>query len=909
MTALYPWVPSSNAAYTLFRRAVNRLSPQTRNTYPLPVLDGPFPVEQPESLVLHGECRQVDPFKYMEDLFDKRTQNYVRSEQRHFGLIDTKFDFKHSKARLWAELDAKVVITSREGGFDKGEERIGEYVYFTRVVPGGDPNAIGFYRKRFGEVDLLAEELINPTALQQHFGYAQCHVGICRVSQDGRYLAYTLSVEGGDRYICHVRSIDNASLFHVIRGRNIVSIEFGADNQFYYTESNDLNRPYKVILQEIRPGILPPPVELYRDDDEQFFVDVHKTKDNAYIIITSDSKLKSSALVLPASFPKIPHEIQDFFRENRPVEVASKEKWSWLEHYKSHFIIVVADQGPNNRVLYAREEVVFKYGKNTEWKVLVPYREDVQIVDIDLFQDRIVLYESHFAFERINHIRIINCDKGLDGAARESRSDDLVLHFPPLASVTPGLNKNFNQQSMSFVYSSICQPSKDCVFNFDSKMTAKKSWMCAPDALFTQRQSEQFTPWDYMWPYSIYRDLCASEDGTQIPITICQRRDAFIQEATDFEAQPNTPKHCLIYVYGSYGEVPSMHFQLAPYMWLLRRRWTIAFAHVRGGGELPNWAEQGKGKNKINAVHDFIACCEHMVKMGYTKPELMVAAGNSAGCVPIAAAMNMRGCGLFGNALLRSPFLDVINTMVDPDLPLSLAERDDWGDPLHSAEDLTCLMQYDPYHNINDRVTYPAMMVSVCLDDDRVPPWNSLKYVAKLRQQRCRKGIDPVARPLILRVRSSGGHYCWGDTENICEELAFLCSQLDLEGPGKVLNDMDVMTHMHNLAVTGAMDHDDQEKIFLKWDNWERERIDYHVKLHEFSWEPNFRKLKAEKEPFFWVPTDQELEQSKVDEMFRAKERDARERGKSEAKTGSTGRASGSNKWEEEEKKRQGRQE
>ncbi|KAH8613002.1 Prolyl oligopeptidase N terminal beta propeller domain [Trypanosoma vivax] len=900
MTALYPWIPKSNPVYNAGRYIVNRFFPTLRSTYPFTFLDGPLPEEKPETLLLHGECTHSDSFKYMEDLFDRSTQRYIRQEQRHFALIDSKFDFKHSKGRLWAELDAKVLVTSREGGFDKGEERIGDFVYFTRTVPGGDGSAIGFYRKRFGEADLLAEELINPIALQQHFGYENCNVGICRVSQDGKYLAYTLSVEGGDRYICHVRSIDNASLFHVIRGRNIVSIEFGANNQFYFTESNELNRPSTVIMQEVRPGILPPPVELYRDDDEQFFVDVRKTKDNAYMVITSDSKLRGNALVVPATFPKIPRELQPLFHDNHAVEIAGRDGWNWLEHYKGHFIMVVADRGPNYRVVYARDEVVLKYGKATEWQELVPYREDVQIVDIDLFEGYIVLYEAHFAFERINHIRVIRCEAGLDEAAQNSRADDVVLHFPPLASVTPGLNRNFNQDSISFVYSNLCQPCKDCVYNFTSTVTPEKSRLCSHEALFTQRQSEQLTPWDYMWPYSIYRDLCVSRDGTQIPITICHRRDAFVQEETDFEAQPNTPKHCLIYVYGSYGEVPSMHFQLAPYMWLLRRRWTVAIAHVRGGGELPNWSEAGKGRNKINAVHDFIACCEHMVNMGYTKPELMVAAGNSAGCVPIAAAMNMRGCGLFGNALLRSPFLDVANTMLDPDLPLSVAERDDWGDPLNNAGDYTHILQYDPYHNINDRVTYPGMMISVCLDDDRVPPWNSLKYVAKLRHQRRRKQVDPVVRPLVLRVRSSGGHYCWNDTDNICEELSFLCSQLDLEGPGKVLNDMDIMTHMHNLSVTGAMDHDDQEKVFLKWDNWERERIDYHVKLHNFNWEPNFRKLKAEKEPFFWVPTEAELKQSKVDAMLRAKERDAFERSKSEAKTGSRGRAAGGNKWADE---------
>lgn len=868
-----------------------------------------------------------DSFGYMEDLFDRETQKYIKLEMRHKSLIDAKFDFKHSKARLWAELDSKVVVTTREGGFDKGEERIGDYIYFTRTIPGSkDSSNIGFYRKRVGDVDLLGEELINPLLLQQHFGYNHCTIGICRVSQDGRYLAYTLSVEGGDRYICHVRSLDNSSLFHVLRGRNIVSIEFGSGNTFYFTESNELNRPYRVMMQEIRPGLLTPPVEVYREDDEVYFVDVRKSKDEAFIFFTSDSKEKGNTMVVPASYPIIPSDLQQYFPQKKPLCIADKMDWNWVEHYDHHFIKVTSDAGPNHRVVYIREEVALHHALEQQkewisrqtgsapnpeavercelpWKELIPYRDGVRITDVDLFQGRVVVFESHFQFERVQHIRIIKTEEGLDKVADDSAAvdrdtKDVVLHFPPLSQVTPGINKNFHQDAMSFVYSSIIQPSKDCVFSFQSDVTPEMARSSPPESLFTQRQSEQFTPWDYMWPYSMYRDVCVSADGTQIPITICHRRDAFVQEATDFEAHPNAPKHCLLYVYGSYGEVPSLHFQLAPYMWMLRRRWVVAFAHIRGGGEeiTADWAKAGRKEKKLHGVQDFVACCEHMVKMGYTSSELMVVAGSSAGCVPIAAAMNQRGCSLFAYALMRSPFLDIINTMLDPELPLSLAEREEWGDPLNSPTDLATLQQYDPYYNLNDRVTYPGMMISASLDDDRVPAWNALKYVAKLRHQRLLRDTDPVEKPLILRLSRTGGHSHWNELEHLCEEIAFLCSQLDLEGPGKTLNDMDVMTHMQNLTSTGAMDHDDQQQVFLKWDNWEREKIDYHVKLHSFDWEPNFRQLKAEKEPFFWIPTDDELSQKKVDEMLRAKERDAREKAKSGAKPGSMGKPAGVDK-------------
>lgn len=903
MTSHYVWRPSSNWLQTLSRTVVNKFNPSIRNKVPLPAWDGPVAEEHPTPLVMHNKVVAVDDFKYMEDLHDRKTIHYVRSEQRHTVYYGAKIDVRHQRGRLWAELDAKVVLTSREGGYDKGEERIGDYVYFTRTLDGDSTNH-GYFRKKFGEVDLLGEELINPTLLQQQFGYPHCSVGVCRVSQDGSMIGYTLSVEGGDRYICHIRSVENASVFHVIKGNNIVSIEFGDRNQFYFTEANELNRPHRVMLQDIRPGILPEPVEIYRDDDERFFVDVRKTKDNQFVMITSDSKTLGSVAILPAQFPNIPKSLKPFFPDRTPVEICGKCEWSWVEHYNGYFIRVTGESGSTFRVVYCRVEVALREGKNAVWKELIPMRPDVQIADVDLFKGKLLVYETHFKFERINHIRLVNLDKGLDEAASQLRSEDIVLHLPPLSSITPGLNKNFDQPEISFMHSSIIQPVKDCIFNFNNNLTAERCQIAAPQALYTQRQAEQFTPWDYMWPYNLYRDVVVGHDGEQIPITIAQRQDAFIQEMTDFEPEPNKPKPCLIFVYGSYGEVPQTHFQLAPFMWLLRRRWTIAFAHVRGGGEKPDWPQKGRGPTKINTTLDFISCCEHLVDTGYTTPDQLVALGTSAGCVPIAAAMNMRGNTLFNAAIMRSPFLDVVNTMADPDLPLSISEREDWGDAVHSKEDLERLLKYDPYHNINDRVTYPAMMISASLDDDRVPGWNALKYVAKIRQQRRRKGTDPIAAPIFFRVENRGGHYKWGELETVCDELCFLANLMDLEGPGKILNDMDIMTHMSNLTSTGAMDHEEAEQVHLKWENWERERIDYHVKLEKLEFEPNYRKLKANKQPFFWVPDEREIDQAKVDEQLEKKYREDERRAKgASANTGSFGRPVGKNLYEEEQKK------
>lgn len=850
-TSPTPWRTGAFTWQQVARSVVNKLPKLREELPPMPFLDGATAIKKPHQVVLHDVKQRNDNYHYMEDLFDRDTLKFVKQEQQHMNRVDLMLDLKHQKGRLWLELDSNAVVSSREGGFDKGEERIGNWIYFTRQV-GDEGTDLGFFRKQPGQVDLLAEELINPQKLKQHFGYASCTVGVCRISQDGKYLAYTVAVEGGDRYICHVRSVDDQSLFHVIRGNNITSVEFGSSNQLFYTECNDLNRPYRIMRQELRPGLLSDPIEVYRDEDETLFVDVRKTKDNAFLIFSSESRNHGSLHLIPSSYPNIPYELRPFFRLNKPIKIATNNSWGWLEHINGHFLMVMSSkQTPNTRVVYAREEVVMMEGIDTEkWKELVPHRDDTQVIDLDLFANHVVLFEMTARMERSAQIRVIDVSKGLDKSL--DRSKDTLLHFPPMSQILPGLNKNWDQDSFSFTYSSLIQPARECVHSFSRTFDMKRSLALAPTALYTQRQHEIFSPADYMWPYNIYRDFVTGHDGEAIPVTIAHRRDVFVQEATDFDLKAGSPRNALIYVYGAYGEIPNMHFQLAPFLWLLRRRWTICIAHVRGGGEKVGWAEAGKGQRKINTIRDFISCCEHLVQTGYTTPDKLVACGHSAGCVPIAAAANMRGNSLFDLALLRAPFLDVINTMADPNLPLSLAECDDWGDILNNKDDLRALEQYDPYLNINDRVNYPSMMISACLDDDRVPAWNTLKYIAKLREQRQRKNVDPIATPLLARIESTGGHFHWNGMTQVSEELAFLSHRYDIPGPGSKVDDMDLMDQMNNMFDAGVVDHDEAKTTFLKWDDWEKERVAFIKATEKGMHEPNYRSISKERKPFNW---------------------------------------------------------
>lgn len=805
--------------------------PWLRNKVFLLGLDGRSVAKIPSSRMLHGHLLE-DNYKYLEDVVMPDAPKYKEAqyakyvENEFYRLHEIEKDLVGSKFRLWSELDCRVVTTSREGGFDKGEERIGEFLYYTRQLESGGTD-IGFFRKRMGESDVLGEELINPHELKRRFGYAHCTIGICRVSPDGSLLAYTLSVEGGDRYICHIKSLHNDEIFHVLRSNNIVSVEFGSQGNFFYTECNELNRPYRVMCLDVYKGLLSAEREVYVDKDERFFVDVRKTKDGKFICITSDAKSHGNVMILPATFPTLYGADQHTYAKG-PLEIAGKEAWGWLEHHNGTFFMVTSQNAPNYKVVEAPVADVIREGKSFNgWKDFVSHNPKVQIQDVDIFRTHLVLYENSFGFDRSQQLRVID----LRGRTRHDRTKDVYLHFPPLVAVTPGLNKNFDQTEMCFMYSSLIEPSTECVYRFDSGHSPKEVQYMLPEQIYARQRSEMLSPWDYSWPYVMYRDTVTSHDGVEVPITICHRRDLFTEEITDYDPFPDTPRRCLLYVYGSYGEVPSLHFQLAPYMWLIRRRWVIAFAHVRGGGEKLGWEQQGKGPTKINTTLDFVACCEYLHKQGYTTPESLIVCGNSAGCVPIAAAANMYGRNLFDFALMRSPFLDITNTMTNPDLPLSIAEREDWGDPLNNPQDFENIRKYDPYLNIRDDQDYPGMVISVSMDDDRVPPWNALKYVARIREARAARGVDPIKYPFVLRLFEEGGHYVFGNLKELCEEIRWIAYFYSMGGPTSKTDDMDMMQTLHNQSVSGVMDHDDAQKAFLKWDAWEDERKNYYERM------------------------------------------------------------------------------
>ncbi|KAG9133530.1 hypothetical protein Leryth_019451, partial [Lithospermum erythrorhizon] len=268
--------------------------------------------------------------------------------------------------------------------------------------------------------------------------------------------------------------------------------------------------------------------------------------------------------------------------------------------------------------------------------------------------------------------------------------------------------------------------------------------------------------------YCCSKEEVISRDGSMIPLTILYSRKT--------HRKGKSPG--LLHGYGAYGEVLDKSWS-SERLSLLDRGWAIAFADVRGGsGADPSWHSLGRGLNKFNSIYDFMQCGEYLVNEGYVNASQLCALTISAGSLLVGAAINMRP-DLFRAAILKVPFLDICNTLLDPNLPLTLLDYEEFGDP-RSRSHFDYIMKYSPYDNILGGVCLPATLVTASFNDSRVGIWEAAKWVAKVRDLTCRNCSSSV----ILRTNMTGGHFGEGGRSGQCEEAAFeyafLMKALDL---------------------------------------------------------------------------------------------------------------------------------
>jgi oligopeptidase B len=369
------------------------------------------------------------------------------------------------------------------------------------------------------------------------------------------------------------------------------------------------------------------------------------------------------------------------------------------------------------------------------WTDLVPHREDVRLEDVDAFAEHLVCTERH---EGLVRLRVMSVE---DGSTHD-------VAFPdPVYSVWVGANAEYDTATLRYGYTSLVAPITDVDYDMRTR---------AATVVKTQPVRGGYDPSDYVSE----RVWATAPDGARVPISLVRRRDV--------DRDGTAPG--LLYGYGSYEHSIDATFR-ASRLSLLDRGFVFAIAHVRGGGELGrHWYEAGRLEHKMNTFTDFIACAEHLVDQGYVHPRRLVARGGSAGGLLMGAVANLRP-DLFAGIVAEVPFVDVLTTMLDASLPLTVTEWEEWGDP-RDADAYRWMRAYSPYDNVRSQ-PYPAMLVTTGLNDPRVQFWEPVKWVAKLREH------TTSDRPILCKVELDSGHAgpsgrydSWREEATV---LAFVC--------------------------------------------------------------------------------------------------------------------------------------
>jgi oligopeptidase B len=641
---------------------------------------------RPTVLSLHGDER-VDEWYWLRDRDDPQTIAYLEAENAYTDAMTAHT--AQLQERLYEEIRGRIQETDESAPVPHGG-----HWYFRRAVEGLQ-YPIHCRRKNMetGPEQVLLDE--NELAE----GHEYFRLGVLTVSPDHAKLAYSTDVTGAERYTLRVRGLDSGRDMADEIPNTYYGLAWSSDSRtLFYSRPDETMRPFQVWRHVLGtdPG---EDVCVFEESDERFYASIFRTRSGAFVVLSLDSMVTSEVRVLDASQPAGDFRIVEPRRQG--IEYA-------LDHRGERFVIVTNDEAPNFRLL---EAPVDTPGRE-HWRELVPHREDVRLLGVDAFADHLALYERADALRRI---RVVDPDTA-EGESLEQPE--------PVYAARPGENREFETNVLRFHYASLVTPPS--VVDYDvstGERTVRKT-----EPVIGYRPEE----------YATERTWATAPDGERVPLSLVYRRD-----------RAKAPGPALLLGYGSYEASSDPEFS-SPRVSLLDRGFLVAIAHVRGGGELGRrWYEHGKLEHKRNTFTDFVACAEHLVEEGWTSPAQLAARGGSAGGLLMGAVVNLRP-DLFGAIVAEVPFVDVVTTILDESLPLTVIEWEEWGNP-KDRRFYELMKAYSPYDNVEAK-DYPSMLVTAGLHDSRVAYWEPAKWVAKLR------ALKTDSNPLLLRTRLGTGH-------------------------------------------------------------------------------------------------------------------------------------------------------
>lgn len=528
------------------------------------------------------------------------------------------------------------------------------------------------------------------------------------VAPGNKLMAYSLDTVGRRRYEIRFRDLVTGQDLPDVITNASEGGAFADDRVFFYVRKDRSLRNARVFRHVVGTDTTED-VEVFHEKNRAFSCEVFRSRSDSYIIISTESTLSSEHRLLRTSNPL--GEFQTLFPRGRKHELSIMHVAGEAGAGRpGKFYILTNWKARNFRLMECPENNTAK----EDWVELVPHRVDVLLEDVDVFRDHLVITERK---DGLSHLRIRQLSTG---AERE-------IHFHDPAYVAfSGTNPQWDTDKFQYGYTSLTTPTSiyqhDLLKNRDT-LLKQQAVLGGFDASL----------------YVSERTWANAKDGTKVPISLVYRRDTALRG--------NAP--LLLYGYGAYGINVEPVFSSAR-LSLLDRGFVFAMAHVRGGEELGrSWYENGRMEHKVNTFTDFIACAEHLVAGGYADAKRLYCMGGSAGGLLVGAVVNMRP-DLWDGAVAEVPFVDVVNTMLDADLPLTTGEYDEWGDP-REATAFTRILGYSPYDNVHD-ADYPAILSTTGFHDSQVQYWEPAKWVARLREHQ--RGH----RPILLWTNMEAGH-------------------------------------------------------------------------------------------------------------------------------------------------------
>ncbi len=702
--------------------ACNNHSDMKTNSYQWPDVKAPVAEQKPLQRALHGDT-VTDNYYWMIDYFKKgadstKVVDYLKAENEYLDTMMSgtkKFQealFSEMKARI-KEKDESVPV------FNNG------YFYYTRTDEGKEYYK---YCRKKGSLTAPEEIVLDVDAMAE--GKAYYDIGEIEISEDNKLVAYGVDEVSRREYIIHIKNLETGEVYKDAIPRTEGAAIWANDNKtLFYTSKN----PETLLSEKIKRHVLgtdpAKDVTVYEELDKSNYIGVYKSKNNRYIIINSQATMNSEYRLIDASKPDATFKL---------FQPRMKDVLYSIIPLADKFLIKTNWNAKNFRLM----ECTLDKTQSSNWKEIIPNRNDVLLEGIDEFKDFIVLTE------RKNGLTQLTIQSLADGKEH-------VLDFgEPAYAAWPGANPDYNSSTLRYQFASLVTPSSTIDYNM---ATRDKKLMKQAEVIGGYNAADYVTE----------RLYATAKDGTKIPISIVYKKG--------FEKNGKAP--LLLYGYGSYGNSIDAYFGSGR-LSLLNRGFAYGIAHIRGGQEMGRqWYEDGKLMKKMNTFTDFIDCGEFLVKEKYTSKEHLYAEGGSAGGLLMGAVINLAP-DMWNGVVAAVPFVDVVNTMLDESIPLTTNEFDEWGNP-KNKDAYFYMKSYSPYENV-EKKNYPNMLVTTGLHDSQVQYFEPAKWVAKLRATKTDNNL------LLLHTNMDFGHGGASGRFDYLKEVALRYAfMLSLEGISK----------------------------------------------------------------------------------------------------------------------------